>query len=92
MPPLWLLGQDEIRVWMLQPGSQCRGSRLLPTAANGCAAFAQYRPDGRGGYYPWAMRVLETDGGLTTGLRVLWPGGRLASCLSGGHGRPCRGA
>jgi len=66
--PLWLLGQDEIRVWMLGPGSECRGSRLLPTAANSCAAFAQYRPDGRGGYRPWAIQVLETEGGLITGL------------------------
>jgi RNA polymerase sigma-70 factor, ECF subfamily len=66
--PLWLLGQDEIRVWMLGPGSECRGSRLLPSAANGCAAFAQYRPDGRGGYHPWAIQVLETEGGLITGL------------------------
>ncbi len=39
--PLWLLGQDEIRAWMLGPGLECRGSRLLPTAANSCAAFAQ---------------------------------------------------
>ena len=72
MPPLslWLLGQDEIRVWMLGPGSECRGSRLLPTAANGCAAFAQYRPDGRGGYQPWAIQVLETDGSLITGLHA----------------------
>ena len=66
--PLWLLGQDEIRVWMLGPGSECRGSRLLPTAANSCAAFAQYRPDGRGGYHAWAIQVLETDGSLITGL------------------------
>jgi RNA polymerase sigma-70 factor (ECF subfamily) len=66
--PLWLRGQDDIRVWMLGPGSECRGSRLLPTAANGCAAFAQYRPDGRGGYHPWALQVLETDGSLITGL------------------------
>jgi RNA polymerase sigma-70 factor (ECF subfamily) len=66
--PLWLLGQDDIRVWMLGPGSECRGSRLLPTAANGCAAFAQYRPDSRGGYHPWAMQVLETEGSLITGL------------------------
>jgi len=66
--PLWLLGKDDIRVWMMGPGSECRGSRLLPTAANGCAAFAQYRPDGRGGYHPWAMQVLDTDGSLITGL------------------------
>ena len=68
--PLWLLGQDEIRLWMLGPGSECRGSRLLPTAANGGAAFAQYRPDGRGGYYPWAIQVVETDGSLITGLHA----------------------
>ncbi len=66
--PLWLLGQDEIRTWMLGPGSECRGSRLLPTAANGCTAFAQYRPDGHGGHHPWAIQVLETDGSLITGL------------------------
>ena len=68
--PLWFRGRDEIRLWMLGPGAECRGSRLLPTAANGCAAFAQYRPDGRGGYYPWAMQVLETDGSLITGLHA----------------------
>jgi RNA polymerase sigma-70 factor, ECF subfamily len=66
--PLWLRGQDEIRVWMLGPGSECRGSRLLPTSANGCSAFAQYRPDGRGGYHTWALQVLETDGSSITGL------------------------
>jgi RNA polymerase sigma-70 factor, ECF subfamily len=70
MPPLalWLLGPDEIGAWLLGPGSECRGSRLLPTAANGGAAFAQYRRDGQGGYYPWAMQVVETDGSLITGL------------------------
>jgi len=66
--PLWLRGQEDIRVWMLGPGSECRGSRVLPTAANGCAAFAQYRPDGRGGYHTWALQVLETDGSLITGM------------------------
>ncbi len=66
--PLWLRGQDDIRAWMLGPGSECRGSRLLPTTANGCGAFAQYRPDGRGGYHTWALQVLETDGSLITGL------------------------
>jgi RNA polymerase sigma-70 factor (ECF subfamily) len=72
MPPLalWLRGREEIKTWMLGPGSECRGSRLLPTAANGVAAFAQYRPDpdGRGGYHPWALQVIETDGGSITGM------------------------
>jgi RNA polymerase sigma-70 factor (ECF subfamily) len=66
--PLWLRGQHEIRTWMLGPGSECRGSRVLRTAANGCAAFAQYRSDGSGGHHPWALQVLETDGSLITGL------------------------
>jgi len=66
--PLWLRGQEDIRIWMLGPGSECRGSRLLATAANGCSAFAQYRPDGRGGYHTWALQVLETDGNFITGM------------------------
>ena len=66
--PLWLSGRDEIRTWMLGPGSECRGSRVLATAANGCSAFAQYRPDGHGGHHTWALQVLETDGSLITGL------------------------
>jgi RNA polymerase sigma-70 factor, ECF subfamily len=66
--PLWLRGQHEIRTWMLGSGSECRGSRVLRTAANGCAAFAQYRSDGSGGHHPWALQVLETDGSLITGL------------------------
>jgi RNA polymerase sigma-70 factor (ECF subfamily) len=66
--PLWLRGRDDIATWMLGPGSECRGSRLLPAVANGCAAFAQYRPDGRGGYRTWALQVLETSGDLITGL------------------------
>jgi RNA polymerase sigma-70 factor (ECF subfamily) len=68
--PLWLRGREEIRTWMLGPGSECRGSRVLRTAANGCAAYAQYRSDGRGGYYPWALTVLETDGSHVTGLHA----------------------
>jgi RNA polymerase sigma-70 factor (ECF subfamily) len=70
MPPLpmWLRGPDEIARFMLGPGAGCRGSRLLPTAANGCAAFGHYRSDGRGGHTPWAIQILETDGELITGL------------------------
>ena len=66
--PLWLRGRSEIRTWMLGPGSECQGSRVLRTAANGCAALAQYRSDGKGGYHTWALQVLETDGSLITGL------------------------
>jgi RNA polymerase sigma-70 factor (ECF subfamily) len=40
-------------------GSGCRGSRLIPTAANGMPAFGQYRTDPAGGHAPWALIVLE---------------------------------
>ena len=67
MPPfaMWLQGADSIVTWMVQPGpSACRGSRLVPTSANGCPAFGQYKPDPvNGGWAPWAIQVLEiTDG------------------------------
>jgi len=65
MPPytLWLRGHDAIRTWLLGRGASCRGSRLLPTAACGAPAFAQYRPGGpEGGYQPWALIVLELSG------------------------------
>lgn len=70
MPPfeMWLTGREQITAWMLGPGAECRGSRLLPTSANGCAAFAQYRGDGQGGHKPWAIQVVETAGGLISAL------------------------
>jgi RNA polymerase sigma-70 factor (ECF subfamily) len=70
MPPytLWLQGHDPIRTWLLGRGSGCRGSRLVPTAACGSPAFAQYRSNGPGGgYHPWALIILETDGDQITG-------------------------
>jgi RNA polymerase sigma-70 factor, ECF subfamily len=66
MPPfaMWLQGAADIGRWMVQPGpSACRGSRLLPTAANGCPAFGQYRPDPAGGYAPWALQIVEISAG-----------------------------
>ena len=66
MPPfaLWLQGAQDIGRWMVQPGpSVCRGSRLLPTSANGCPAFGQYRRLPSGGYEPWAIQVLELSEG-----------------------------
>jgi RNA polymerase sigma-70 factor, ECF subfamily len=61
MPPydFWLSGPVEMGRWFLGEGIGCRGSRLVPTAANGCAAFGSYRPDPRGGHVPWAIQVIE---------------------------------
>jgi RNA polymerase sigma-70 factor, ECF subfamily len=70
MPPydLWLRGRDEVISWMLGPGAECRGSRLLPTAANGSPAFGQYRPSGPGGRHePWALVLLEIADGRIVG-------------------------
>ncbi len=72
MPPfaMWIQGAVDIGRWMVQPGpSGCRGSRLLPAAANGCPAFGQYRPDPAGGFAPWALQVLEISGGKITGMK-----------------------
>ena len=65
MPPytLWLRGAGAIRAWLLGRGCGCRGSRLVPTAANGLPAFGQYRPgQGGGPHQPWALIVLELSG------------------------------
>ena len=72
MPPytLWLRGHDVIRKWLLGRGAGCRGSRLIPTAACGSPAFAQYRPGAPGGgpgYHPWALIVLELAGDRIVG-------------------------
>jgi RNA polymerase sigma-70 factor (ECF subfamily) len=65
MPPytLWLQGREPIRGWLLGRGCGCRGSRLIPTAACGVPAFAQYRSNGEaGGYHAWALIILELSG------------------------------
>ncbi|HEX8170781.1 MAG TPA: sigma-70 family RNA polymerase sigma factor [Thermoanaerobaculia bacterium] len=65
MPPytLWLQGPQSVREWLLGPGNECRGSRLVPVAASGAPAFAQYRAgDQPGTYKAWALIVLELAG------------------------------
>lgn len=66
--PLWLRGPADIAAWLLGPGNECRGSRLLPTSANGGPAFGQYRPDPAGGHLPWALVVLDVKGDRISGL------------------------
>jgi RNA polymerase sigma-70 factor (ECF subfamily) len=70
MPPyeLWLKTHDDIRAWCLGPGIGCRGSRLVPIAANGSPAFGQYKPAPGGGHEPWSLQVLELSGGLIAGI------------------------
>jgi RNA polymerase sigma-70 factor (ECF subfamily) len=64
MPPytLWLQGPQAIRAWLLGRGVGCRGSRLIPTAACGAPAFAQYRRSAEGRYHAWSLTILELAG------------------------------
>jgi RNA polymerase sigma-70 factor (ECF subfamily) len=70
MPPyaLWLRTHDDIVRWCLGPGIACRGSRLIPTIANGAPAFGQYKPGAPGVLEPWALQVVEMSGGRISGI------------------------
>ncbi|MFD6419681.1 sigma-70 family RNA polymerase sigma factor [Streptomyces sp. NPDC060194] len=73
MPPfdLWLQGHEDIAAWHLNQGIGCKGSRLVPTVANGQPAFGQYRPAEDGvGHEPWALQVLEIREGRIVGLNA----------------------
>jgi RNA polymerase sigma-70 factor, ECF subfamily len=71
MPPfsLWFQGGDDIATFMLTTGAACRGSKLVPTIANGLPAFGHYKPaeDGKG-FDPWSLLVLELSEGKVTGI------------------------
>ena len=68
MPPfaLWLQTNEDVVKWCLGPGIGCRGSRLVPTMANGSPAFGQYKPDPDGnGHVPWSLQVVDvSDDGI----------------------------
>jgi RNA polymerase sigma-70 factor (ECF subfamily) len=61
MPPytLWLKGAPDICRWMVEPTpSLCRDSILVPAGqVNGVPAWAQYKQDPAGGYFPWSLQV-----------------------------------
>jgi len=62
--PLWLRGPDDVAAFMAGPGAGCRGSKVVGVAANGCPAFAAYKPDpDSGDWLPWALTVLEPVAG-----------------------------
>ena len=70
MPPyeLWLQTNEDVVKWCLGPGFACRGSRLIPTMANGSFAFGQYKPDPAGGLAPWSLQVIELSGDGIAGI------------------------
>jgi RNA polymerase sigma-70 factor, ECF subfamily len=79
MPPfaMWIRGADSLATWMLGPGAECRGSRVLPVEANGCPGFGQYRRDPQGGHAPWALHVLEVSGGRVAEVHAFLDTARL---------------
>ncbi|HEV8627315.1 MAG TPA: sigma-70 family RNA polymerase sigma factor [Acidimicrobiia bacterium] len=70
MPPNreWLWGRASIERWWRGPGSECRGSRVLPTSANGTPALGVYRPRPDGTFGAFAIQVVEMSTGLITGI------------------------
>ena len=80
MPPydMWLQGRDDIFAWWVGPGNGCRGSIVIPTvSANGSPAFGQYKPSPQGGHEPWALQVLELEGGRIVELTFFLDTARL---------------
>ena len=74
MPPydLWLHTPADVAGWLTGTGIGCRGSRLVATSANGCAAFGSYRvaaPDAPEGvtHQPFALQVIEVREGRISG-------------------------
>jgi RNA polymerase sigma-70 factor (ECF subfamily) len=66
--PLWLRGPDEWRKFLLGPGHECEGSKLVYIDVNGTRGLAQYRRTPGGGYHAWAIHVLELSDGKITGI------------------------
>jgi RNA polymerase sigma-70 factor (ECF subfamily) len=107
MPPyeLWLRGHTDIVGWCLGPGIGCRGSRLVPTAANGAPAFGHFKPADSGeGLVPWSLQVLDVSDGRISGITFFldtarwfplfgFPAGLERSVGSAGHhfGQPRQG-
>jgi RNA polymerase sigma-70 factor (ECF subfamily) len=69
--PLWLRGPEDVAAFMLGPGAGCRGSKLIALRANGCPAFASYKPDPESGdWLPWSLTLLEPSAGGEEGPLV----------------------
>jgi RNA polymerase sigma-70 factor (ECF subfamily) len=66
--PMWLQGPVEVENWMLGNGIGCKDSKVVSTWANGSPVVANYKPDGKGGYQPWAAAVLEISGDKIVGV------------------------
>lgn len=72
--PLWLRGRAHVTTFLRGPGAECEGSVLVPVAASGAVAFAQYR---HGGRTPWGLVVLERRGDRVSGINTFLDVARL---------------
>jgi RNA polymerase sigma-70 factor, ECF subfamily len=62
--PLWMRTPEQVGRFMVGPGAACAGSKLIALEANGCPAFASYKPDPESGaWLPWSLTVLEMEAG-----------------------------
>jgi len=43
---------------------------MVPVAVNGTFGFGQYRRAAGGGHEPWALQVVETEGGRVTAINA----------------------
>jgi len=71
MPPLelWLRGPEQVAAFFRTTGAACRGSRLVPTVANGSPAFGAYKPtEDPEVFRPWSIAVLEIADGRIVGI------------------------
>jgi RNA polymerase sigma-70 factor (ECF subfamily) len=66
--PFWLQGAEDVGRWMLGQGAGCRGSRLVPTRANGCTAFGSYHQVEPTLHLPFAIHLMEITGGRITAI------------------------
>ena len=84
MPPfeLWLRSREHVLAWFVGQGAACRGSRIIPTVANGQPALGQYKPDHSGSpeslrWSPWSLQVLDVSDGRVTGITAFLDTARL---------------
>jgi RNA polymerase sigma-70 factor (ECF subfamily) len=72
--PLWLRGPEQVAGWLLGQGLGCRGSKVIATAANGCFAYASYKPSEPGVREAFALAVVELRGDRISGIHnFLYP-------------------
>ncbi|WP_210508221.1 sigma-70 family RNA polymerase sigma factor [Naasia sp. SYSU D00057] len=85
MPPFafWLRGADQIEQWWNGPGTVCRGSKVLPTRANGGPAVAVYHPVSADRWEPFAIHLLEVRDGRIAAIHHF-----LDTTLFGAFGLP----